>query len=125
MQVLFICGEYMRYYYEKPDQFKVTKARVFNCDHPLYSKCTLFEHDGKGLAVVQRRYNQTHKTWWWSQIDPWLIDDIFNKEGFIEFFEEHAGNCTDGLYPTVTVRKLMWALKMKPIKKEFWEKDLV
>ena len=27
----------------------------------------------------------------------------------------------DGLYPTVTVRKLMWALRMKPLKKERWE----
>nr|DAP49012.1 MAG TPA: hypothetical protein [Caudoviricetes sp.] len=26
-----------------------------------------------------------------------------------------------GLYPTVTVRQIMWALKMKPIQKERWE----
>ena len=26
-----------------------------------------------------------------------------------------------GLFPTVTVRQLMWALKMKPIAKECWE----
>jgi hypothetical protein len=27
----------------------------------------------------------------------------------------------DGLYPTVTVRQIMWSLKMKPIPKEKWE----
>lgn len=27
----------------------------------------------------------------------------------------------DGLYPTVTVRQIMWALKMKPIPRERWE----
>lgn len=26
-----------------------------------------------------------------------------------------------GLYPTVTVRQMMWALKMKPMPKERWE----
>lgn len=24
-------------------------------------------------------------------------------------------------YPTVTIRQIMWALKMKPIKRERWE----
>ena len=27
----------------------------------------------------------------------------------------------DDIYPTVTVRQLMWALKMKPIRRERWE----
>lgn len=26
-----------------------------------------------------------------------------------------------GLYPTVNVRQLMWALRMKPMRKERWE----
>ena len=39
----------------------------------------------------------------------------------MEFFNERAGACTDGLYPTVTVRQIMWALKMKPIPRERWE----
>lgn len=26
-----------------------------------------------------------------------------------------------GYFPTVTVRQLMWALRMKPLKKERWE----
>ena len=41
---------------------------------------------------------------------------------FLEYFRENAKRKNkDGLYPTVTVRKLMWALRMKPLKKERWE----
>ena len=113
----------MRYHYEKPRQFKITKAKVYNCDHPLYSKCTLFEYDGKGLSIVQRRYNPNHKIWWWSDIDPWLIVDIYNQKGFEEFFDKYSGDCTNGVYPTVTVRKVMWALRMRPLERQYWEKD--
>ncbi len=30
-------------------------------------------------------------------------------------------SCTDGVYPTVTIRQIMWALKMKPLARERWE----
>ena len=40
---------------------------------------------------------------------------------FKEYFENRAGDCVDELYPTVTVRQIMWALKMKPIPRERWE----
>lgn len=58
---------------------------------------------------------------YWSEIDPWLTDDIYLSSGFKKYFDDHADKCTDGLYPTVTVRQIMWALRMKPIKKEKWE----
>ena len=58
---------------------------------------------------------------WWSEIDPWLTDAIYLNAGFRQFFVERGGPCNDGLYPTVTVRQIMWALKMKPIPKERWE----
>lgn len=38
-----------------------------------------------------------------------------------EFFDERAGTCTNGLWPTVTIRQIMWALKMKPLQKQRWE----
>ena len=38
-----------------------------------------------------------------------------------EFFDNRSGKCNDGIYPTVTIRQIMWALKMKPIKRERWE----
>ena len=46
--------------------------------------------------------------------------DIFTS-CFKKFFDDRAGEDTDGLYPTVTIRQIMWALKMKPLAKERWE----
>ena len=54
-------------------------------------------------------------------MDPWLTDDIYLHPQFKKFFDERAGTATDELYPTVTVRQLMWALKMKPLPRERWE----
>ena len=113
----------MRYYYQKPDNYIVTRGRIYACNHPLYSSCTLYEFGGKGLAVVQQRYNSKLKVSWWGSIDPWLVDDIFEKEGFMTFFDKNAGDCTEGVYPTVSVRRIMWALKMKPLKRQLWEDD--
>ena len=36
-------------------------------------------------------------------------------------FDKHFGEGKDGLHPTVTIRQIMWALKMKPIPRERWE----
>lgn len=77
--------------------------------------------DKKGVAVIQQRYDKDTKTTWWTEIDPWLTDPIYLHPNFREYFDERAGECIDGIYPTVTIRQLMWALKMKPISKERWE----
>ena len=55
------------------------------------------------------------------EIDEWLGNDIYLHPNFKKYFDERAGLCVDGLYPTVTVRQIMWALKMKPISRERWE----
>lgn len=94
---------------------------TYECDHPVYDRCTLFEMRGKGLAVVQQRFNHATKQTWWGEIDPWLTDTLYLHPKFEEFFEERAKACTDGLYPTVTIRQIMWALKLKPIPKNRWE----
>ena len=76
----------------------------------------------KGLAVIQQRFNEKSRATFWGPIDPWLTDKIYLHKGFLEYFRENAKRKNkDGLYPTVTVRKLMWALRMKPLKKERWE----
>jgi hypothetical protein len=75
----------------------------------------------KGLAVIQQRYDPDIKTTWWSEIDPWLTDELYLHPKFRDFFEERATECKDGLYPTVTIRQIMWAFKLKPIPKERWE----
>lgn len=111
----------MRYHYNKPKYYTAALARTHKCNHPVYSECTLYAETGKGLAVIQQRYDSVHKYTWWSTIDPWLIDDIYTNVNFKEYFDKTADYPQDGIYPTVTVRQLMWALKMKPLKKEKWE----
>lgn len=111
----------MRYHYNKPTIYLSMYGKLYICDHPVYSRCTLFELDGKGLAVIQQRYDKENKTTWWEELDPWLTDDLYLHPKFKEFFDNRAGECVDGLYPTVTVRQMMWALKMKPIPRERWE----
>lgn len=111
----------MRYHYEKPAMYVSMYGTTYSCDHPVYDKCTLFKIENKGLSVIQQRFNRETKTTWWGEIDPWLTDILYLHPKFKEFFDERAGECTDGLYPTVTIRQIMWALKLKPVQKERWE----
>lgn len=111
----------MRYHYEKPAIYSTNYGENYNCNHPVYNRCTLFKIDEKGLAIIQQRYDPNTKTTWWSEIDPWLVDKLYLHESFLEFFTLRAREPIDGLYPTVSVRQIMWALKMKPIKRERWE----
>ncbi len=111
----------MRYHYEKPTMPRTKFGKCYICNHPVYNSCTLFEIGEKGLAVIQQRFDKETKSTWWSEIDPWLTAELYLHPKFKAYFDERAGTCTDGLYPTVTVRQIMWALKMKPIKRERWE----
>ena len=111
----------MRYHFNKPEIYVSQYGKVYLCDHLIYSRCTLFQIDQNGLAVIQQRRNPADKTTWWGEIDAWLTDSIYLNTGFRQFFNERGGPCINGLYPTVTVRQIMWALKMKPIPKERWE----
>lgn len=111
----------MRYHYEKPTNYSSGYGEVYICDHPVYDRCTLFQIQGKGLAVIQQRFDANTKTSFWCEIDPWLTDELYLHPRFKKFFDERAGKCTDGLYPTVTIRQIMWALKIKPLKKQRWE----
>lgn len=111
----------MRYHYEKPSIFLSMYGEIHSCDHPVYNICTLYKIGDKGLGVIQQRFNENDKSTWWSYIDPWLTDDLYLHPGFKSFFDERAGTGTDGLYPTVTIRQIMWALRMKPMPKEPWE----
>lgn len=111
----------MRYHYEKPVIYRSLYGEIYICDHPVYSKCTLFKIGGKGLAVIQQRFDAETKSTRWGELDPWLTDDLYLHPRFKEYFDVRSGECTDGLYPTVTIRQIMWALKMKPIPRERWE----
>ncbi len=111
----------MRYHYEKPSIYLSMYGNRYICDHPAYNRCTLFQIGDRGLAVIQQRFDADTKSTWWGEVDAWLTDDIYLHPKFKEYFDERAGRGTDGLYPTVTVRQIMWALKMKPLPKERWE----
>lgn len=111
----------MRYHYEKPNVYMSLYGKIYICNHPVYNSCTLYKIGDKGLAVIQQRFDQETKRTFWTEIDPWLTDDLYLHTKFKEFFDDRAGECTEGLYPTVTVRQIMWALKMKPIPRERWE----
>lgn len=111
----------MRYYYEKPTLYASMYGDTYICNHPVYDRCTLFKIGQNGLSVIQQRYDQSTKSTTWGEIDPWLVDALYLHKNFKPFFDSRSGPCKDGLYPTVTIRQIMWALKMKPIKRERWE----
>ena len=110
----------MRYYYTKPNEYKPVYGKTYQCDHLMYDSCTLYRIGDMGLAVVQKRFSD--KTVYWTEIDPWLRNEIYLNENFRKVFDQYAGlPDSDGVYPTISVRKLMWALRMKPMKKEPWD----
>ena len=42
----------MRYRYEKPTIYSKIYGSTYKCDHPMYSECTLFKINNRGLAAV-------------------------------------------------------------------------
>ena len=104
----------MRYHYQKPDIYLSMYGELYICNHPVYDRCTLFTIGDKGLAVIQQRFSADTKSTYWAEVDSWLTDSLYLHPKFKEYFDSRSGECTDGLYPTVTIRQIMWALKMKP-----------
>ncbi len=118
---LFSQRNFMKYHFEKPLWYISMYGERYECDHPIYSVCTLYKIGDRGLAVIQQRYLPDDKRTWWGEIDSCLTDLIYLNDGFKDLFDKRAGKCTNGLYPTMTVRQVMWALRMKPLSKERWE----
>ena len=111
----------MRYHYEKPSSYSSIYGLTYECEHPLYDRCTLFKIGNKGLAVIQQRFCSDTKMTWWGEIDPWLNDLLYLHPNFKTYFDSRASESTNDLYPTVTIRQMMWALKLKPIPRQRWE----
>lgn len=111
----------MRYHYEKPEFYANQYGKTYILDHPLFDRCTLYQIEDRGLIVIQQRFDPDTKRTWWSEIDPWLTDVIYLNPGFQLYFKERAKRSIDGVFPIVTVRQIMWSLKMKPIPKDRWE----
>ena len=111
----------MRYHFTMPDHIPPNAAELYLCNHPVYSRCSLFKINEKGLAVIQQRYDPETKHTYWTEIDKELTGVLYYHQNFGKFFFSNAAEPTDGLYPTVTLRKMMWAMRMKPLPKEPWE----
>ena len=112
----------MRYHYKPPKIHLSLYGTTYYCDHPVYSRCTLYLINNIGLAVIQQRYRSEDKSTYWTEIDGYLVDDLYMNDGFSEYFNKKAGPKSEkGLYPTVTVRQLMWALRIKPLLRQSWE----
>lgn len=95
----------MRYHFTKPEIYISIYGKRYICDHPVYNSCTLYEMDGKGLAVIQQRYDLDTKSTWWSEVDPWITDSLYLHPDFREYFGKRSGPCTDGLYEEVAYAK--------------------
>ena len=111
----------MRYYSDKPDIYSSGFGIIYECNHTVYSRCTLYLIGNKGLSVIQQRYDKANKMTYWTEIDSWIENRIYLNSNFKNYFNDMAKEPTDGVYPTVTVRQIMWALRIKPLKKEKWE----
>lgn len=115
----------MRYHYKPVDRCtiipipKICWQVKFN--HPLYNQCSLAIGDRGCLAIVYQYWDKRRKACYWSFVPPALLLDISMQPGFKDYVEKLAKPAENGLYPTVPVRKVMWALRMKPLKRERWE----
>ena len=112
----------MRYYTEKTKDAKVHAKYFCRLNHPLYNSCCLFEtKEGTGLAIVQRYFNPKMKVYWYGAVESWIMDEVVKHDDFLPYIYKNSEEAILGVYPTVNIRQVMYALKMKPLKKEWWE----
>ena len=111
----------MRYHYEENLVSINMYGITYHCDHPVYDQCTLYLINGRGLAVIQQKFTSGKMTHW-GPIDTKLTDALYLNKNFYKYFNKYADvRNKDGLFPTVTIRQIMWDLRMKPLKREPWE----
>lgn len=108
----------MKYHYESPQIVIPVYGERITLDHPVFQSGTLYLEHEKGILVVQQHFDEEEKVCWWGYLDSALSNDIYLTPKFKEFFIEHA---TEKDYPIYQVRKLMWALRMKPLRRGPWE----
>ena len=58
----------MRYHYEKPSMYIEMYGKLHICNHPVYSRGTLFQIGDLGLVVIQQRFDSETKVTFWSEI---------------------------------------------------------
>lgn len=86
-------------------------------DHPSFWAYTVFTDGERSIAAIQQFYNEQFRFTYWGPLQNSLADLILHNPNFEDYFEEHARRT----YAIQEVRKLMWALSMRPIPREKWE----
>lgn len=115
----------MKYYYKPSKTENSGAGETYIYDHPLFNRATLFRTGDRGLLIVQEHYNKKTKARWWGPVMPWLSYDIYINPNFEDFFAKNASEADENsLYPIFPIRKIMWALRMKPLQREAWETEL-
>ena len=109
----------MRYHYTPGNN--PPAGEVYHLGYSYCDRCTLYRKGDRVLAVVQRRFNPELKCVWLGPLDPQLAADIYAAEGFQNYFDKNSREENSEKYPLTEVRSVMWALRMKPLKKEDWE----
>ena len=51
----------MRYHHEKPAFYVSMYGKTHICSHSVYSRCTLYTLEDKGLAVIQQKFDENTK----------------------------------------------------------------
>ena len=109
----------MKYYYQPQSQsIRVFGRPIVLEDHPIYRGGTLYFEQGKGIIVVQKYFSPEWKSCYWDYVDYGIANDLYLAPKFYEFFHQNA---TEEDHPIFELRKLMWELRMKPLRKETWE----
>ena len=108
----------MKYFYQKPEICVPVFGQYIELDHPVYKSGTLYLENGRGLIITQQHFNERTKECCWTCVDSWIANDIYTSKNFPKFFFQNASKAT---YPIFKLRKVMWELRMKPLRHEEWE----
>lgn len=96
-------------------------VQICQSDHPAYNTFTLFTDGNRGIGVIQQRYDPRTKTTWWGSLSQDNIFNILNSPFFEEWWDDVARVGSSNSFHVTELRKVMWALRMKPLPKEPWE----
>lgn len=108
-------------YFVKPEEYTSKFGQLHFCEHPVYTRCTLYIFNEKGFAIIQQFYNPSDKSTYWKEIEPWLTDPLYLSPGFDDYFNKIADFGKNGIFPTVTIRQAMRALGLPPLQRREWE----
>ena len=107
----------MKYHYKEPDvNVRVYGIEIVLNNHPVYESGTLYLENGRSIIVTQRHFKD--KACYWGSVDPGIANGIYLSPNFPKFFQENAREMDPPIFP---LRKIMWELRMKPLKREAWE----